>query len=55
MAEKQRKTGKKNRKFDRCKNKPSHKRYNNEERWKKNKEKKQLRHQKRLAKKLKNK
>ena len=38
MAEKQtRRTGKKTRKYGRQKNSPAHQRYNNEERWEKNK------------------
>lgn len=38
MGETQRKGGKKNRKYGRAGRRPSHKRYNIEERWAKNKE-----------------
>lgn len=40
MGETPRKSGKKNRKFGRSGRKPSHKKYNAEERWKKNKARK---------------
>ncbi len=45
------KEGKKNRKYGRSSRKPSHKRYNAERRWEKNKAKKQAKIKKMLAKK----
>ena len=52
MSETPRKSGKKNRKFGRAARRPSHKRYNSERRWEKNKAKKQARHIKKLEKKV---
>jgi hypothetical protein len=48
---KARKTGKKNRKFGRAGRKPAHLRYNAEKRWVKNKERKQAKIRKILARK----
>ncbi len=45
------KGGKKNRKFGRAGRRPSHKRYNTERRWEKNKVRKQKKHQKELERK----
>jgi len=51
MSDTPRKSGKKNRKFGRAGRRPSHKRYNIEKRWGKNKEKKQERHKRKVARK----
>ena len=51
MGETQHKGGKKNRKFGRAARRPSHKRYNMEERWLKNKAKRIAKQAKREAKK----
>ena len=45
------KGGKTNRKFGRAGRRPSHKRYNTEKRWEKNKARKQAKHQKMIEKK----
>lgn len=45
-----RKTGKKHRKYDRCRKKPSHIRYTNEKRWEKNKAKRIAKQAKKEAK-----
>lgn len=51
MAETPRKTGKKHRKYGRAGRRPSHKRYNIEKRWEKNKARKAARIKKQLERK----
>ncbi|MHA1700695.1 MAG: hypothetical protein ACTSWK_00350 [Promethearchaeota archaeon] len=51
MSDTPRKSGKKNRKFGRAGRRPSHKRYNTEKRWEKNKARKQAKHKSVLEKK----
>ena len=51
MGETQRKSGKKHRKYGRAGRRPSHKRYNVEERWKKNKARRIAKQERKEAKK----